>query len=337
MIETIIGIVPPKTLKLPRVTLSDDLAPSAVALDDTIGQTTVRTFSARTLRLDVMHGLLYRQNGQLIQPSRYLHPDDLVERLSDPKNWTMARTRLIGSHTVLHNRAWQNHYHFLLQTVFSTWLLSQYAEHLLDSVLIPEMPPRMIEALREAGMRNAVMVEPGLQVHVDKATIVQASYGNWSMTSPLLRPFGDHMVGRLGRRGAAPPSGRRLFVSRSDSVKRKVSNEAEMERFFADRGFEVVTLTGLSIADQVALFDSATIVAGTHGAGFSNIIFCRPRTRFIELAPSSYVNTCFQKIAQVLDLEAEFHLFTAPKPDVPHLFEWHVDLDRLARELDGSL
>ena len=35
--------------------------------------------------------------------------------------------------------------------------------------------------------------------------------------------------------------------------------------------------------DQVNLFQNAECVVGLHGAGFGNIVFCKPKTKIIEL------------------------------------------------------
>ena len=76
---------------------------------------------------------------------------------------------------------------------------------------------------------------------------------------------------------------RRLFVSRADATKRRLANEdevfARLERF----GFERVMPGRLPLADQVALFSGAEIVAGPHGAGLTNLIFMPEGGAVIEI------------------------------------------------------
>ena len=55
-------------------------------------------------------------------------------------------------------------------------------------------------------------------------------------------------------------------------------------------GFRSVTLSLLTIAEQVALFSSAEVVISAHGSGLANIVFCNPGTTEIEIRPTSKRN-----------------------------------------------
>jgi capsular polysaccharide biosynthesis protein len=44
---------------------------------------------------------------------------------------------------------------------------------------------------------------------------------------------------------------RRLYISREDATKRRIVNEADLVKELVVHGFEVVTLSGMSFADQV--------------------------------------------------------------------------------------
>ena len=56
--------------------------------------------------------------------------------------------------------------------------------------------------------------------------------------------------------------------------------------------------------EQMAYFYNASIVISPHGAGLTNILFCKPNTRIIEIA-SSAMNSLqhFQHIANTMSLD----------------------------------
>lgn len=83
----------------------------------------------------------------------------------------------------------------------------------------------------------------------------------------------------------ASPGRRRVYVSRRDAKARRrwLSNEAGVERVFERRGFEIVLMKDLSLDDQIRLFRDVQIVAGTSGAGLSDIVFAAPGTHLIVL------------------------------------------------------
>jgi hypothetical protein len=47
--------------------------------------------------------------------------------------------------------------------------------------------------------------------------------------------------------------------------------------------FKMVTLEHLTFKEQVSHFYNADIIIAAHGAGLSNMFFCRPQTKIIEV------------------------------------------------------
>jgi len=97
--------------------------------------------------------------------------------------------------------------------------------------------------------------------------------------------------------GPSGPAPGKLFVSRDDSLGRRIINEPDLLQVLQPLGYERVTLAGLSVARQVALFATATHVLGAHGAGLANFAFARPGARLLELFPQSYGTPTYYVIA----------------------------------------
>jgi capsular polysaccharide biosynthesis protein len=66
---------------------------------------------------------------------------------------------------------------------------------------------------------------------------------------------------------------RRLFVQRRGLEIRKLANAADVEAVFIERGYSVIYPLTLGLRDQMALFASASHVAGSLGAGLANSAF----------------------------------------------------------------
>jgi hypothetical protein len=75
---------------------------------------------------------------------------------------------------------------------------------------------------------------------------------------------------------------RKIFVSRDDAPARRLSNAGEV--FMALNGWEQVTLSAMSVRDQIKTFAEASHVISPHGAGLLNIVFCQPGANIIEIA-----------------------------------------------------
>lgn len=98
------------------------------------------------------------------------------------------------------------------------------------------------------------------------------------------------------------PRDKKLYISRRDSNSRKLCNEAEVEDLAVAHGFQIVSLTGMTLANQIELFAAATHVIAPHGAGLTNIVFCKPVTKILEIHMLPYINWCYRRLAGVYGL-----------------------------------
>lgn len=107
----------------------------------------------------------------------------------------------------------------------------------------------------------------------------------------------DFLKRRLRPMGVSRRGPQRLYVDRGNAARRKLLNGDEVRAWFERRGFTVVDLAGLAVREQIQLFRDADVIAGVHGAGFSNIVFCEPGTRLVEFFSPSYQPDYFKNIA----------------------------------------
>jgi hypothetical protein len=185
---------------------------------------------------------------------------------------------------------------------YSHWLLDYLPRlHLLEDRAVPllinqDPAPFQIESLALLGIERSRLVElayPGAYA-VDRLLYpALASSGivpphalrpavlEW-LRAALLQPQ------RIGR------TGRRLFVSRggeSSLYRRRLINHAEIIDIALGRGFEIVEAEKLPIAEQIRLFAEASIVAGPHGAGLTNIVFAPRGMQVVELIGPAFGKT----------------------------------------------
>jgi len=91
-------------------------------------------------------------------------------------------------------------------------------------------------------------------------------------------------------------SGRKIFISRGGAKHRQLIHEKEIASHLLKMGFETVECGKLSVQEQADRFCSADIVVGAHGAALTNLVFCRPGTRVVELFSPHYVNPCYRDL-----------------------------------------
>ncbi len=148
------------------------------------------------------------------------------------------------------------------------------------------------------------------------------------------------VIDRLKARvGCNPARRRKLYVARSDTSLRPLVNEPALIEMLTGRGFEVLTLRSMTVADQIRAFAEATHVVAPHGAGCANVIFCPRGSLFLELHVDSYVQWSMRRTASVVPLRYGCVLGheVAPWQDAPdQVGGWTVDLARVRDALDQA-
>jgi len=100
---------------------------------------------------------------------------------------------------------------------------------------------------------------------------------------------------------------RKIFVSREDAKTRKLVNAEKL--LMALKGWETVTLENLSIKEQVRCFSEASHVVSTHGAGLTNLLWCEPGTKVIEIQdPNMIKKKVYPVLSYQLGLDHELYL-----------------------------
>ncbi len=111
----------------------------------------------------------------------------------------------------------------------------------------------------------------------------------------------------------------RIYISRADTVVRRVVNEVEVIDFLNKFGFRNVILSTMSVAEQIALFSNAKVVVAPHGAGLTNIVFCQHGTKVIELFSSKNIRNCYYIISNHCELEYYYLIgkYDSSREDIP--------------------
>ena len=83
------------------------------------------------------------------------------------------------------------------------------------------------------------------------------------------------------------------------------------KEFVIKKKFEIHKPETISFKNQINLFRNSSIIIGAHGAAFTNIIFCKPGTKIIEIIPKDHPNKKCQRICKILNLRY-FRIETIP-------------------------
>lgn len=209
---------------------------------------------------------------------------------------------LAGTYLVLGGKA--GYYHWLTEILPRLFHCLRELDLGDDTrVLMRPLPGQYAEAtLSMLGVEPTISTLPRLRV--DRAILPthlvhHKRMGRYSPELPaLLRTFRATAV-----EVATSTYPARIYVSRDDAATRRVANEPEVCAVLARYGFERVLLGQLPFTEQVGMFERARIVVGPHGAGLTNVLFCQPGARLVELCGEGFLAPSpFRNLAQLSDM-----------------------------------
>jgi tetratricopeptide (TPR) repeat protein len=117
----------------------------------------------------------------------------------------------------------------------------------------------------------------------------------------------------------------RIYISREQASYRRIVNEEDVICCLEKFGFRTVKLETMSIAEQAACLAAAKIVVAPHGGGLTNLVFCSPGTKVIEIFPPIYVPSCFWTISNLCELE-HYYLIAELFDDPTQKYHGHKDM-----------
>lgn len=128
----------------------------------------------------------------------------------------------------------------------------------------------------------------------------------------------------------------RLYVSRAKAKGRQLLNEDDVFGFLErEHGFKKIFAEEYSTPDKAKLYYNAECIVGPHGGGFTNLLFCSPGCKVVDIFPPSTIDftTYFWVLANANQLEYAYffgrgEMPTREKEIAVRNLDIDVDLDR---------
>jgi hypothetical protein len=227
-----------------------------------------------------------------------------------------------------------NYFHWLYDVLPRLYLLERAGFANSRHIIVPRLDQSFKEdtlTLLGVDLRSCLEVKGPVRIQADSLA-ASSGHRNYLHVEPWIPSFlRERLVIDEPSR-----SGLRLYINRRDTSIRTLLNEDELESALVAEGFESVTMANYSFAEKVALYSAAEVIVAPHGSGLSNIAFCSPGTKIVDVTGDEWYWPVFRDVALALGLNyrtvaASTAMGSGLLPNkVRHL---HVDIDTLLRAL----
>lgn len=219
------------------------------------------------------------------------------------------------------------YYHWLTDSLPRLALLKEFPRD--TSVIVPaNLCSFQIETLKLLGLEGRYRC-----THEKHLLVENYYFSSATAMSGCDNPYAVRFLREnfLKHADASGPTCRKLFIRRKGKT-RGISNETEVADFFANKGWTILDMENIPFVRQIQLFANVEMVCGLHGAAFTNLLWCRPGTKVLELCASNFLNGCYEGIASYVDANHRFMIF--PGESSFSIFVDLKSLDRVLKEME---
>jgi capsular polysaccharide biosynthesis protein len=290
-------------------------------------------------------GIIITPDDQLLDDVSVTFRSQADKLANIRRYWSAQRiTDVDGTVAVLATYGGALYYHWLFQLLPRFELIRRAGHNVadIDHFLI-STPKNQFqrESLEALSIDNTKIIDSSTAPYLRARKLIVPSvplsggcYAPW-MCEFLRSTF----LSGYDRQGKSPV--RRLYILRGTAGYRRVLNEAEVVQFLSRFGFEAVLLETLTVRQQAAAMASCDVVIAPHGGGLSNLVFCSPGTKVIEIFSPELVAAYYWKLSNQLGLDYYYMLGNGPaaalEPNYAQSWDAHRDIEVDLKSLESTL
>lgn len=198
---------------------------------------------------------------------------------------------------VVHHHFYDNYYHWLSEIMPRLFVAREILRE--TALLMPARLPQFV-----ADFLNLLPVKEIVSIADDEVVKTPRVYFPSHIARPLayneavMTEFSEWLGAKLDD-SSITKSPEKLFISRKNARYRITHNEEKIQEYLESKGFELARPEELTIRGQMNLFKNVRIIAGSHGAGFANLIFARNCRLLIDIIHKDHPQDCFFNLANV--------------------------------------
>ncbi|VXD14070.1 putative TPR domain protein [Planktothrix serta PCC 8927] len=214
--------------------------------------------------------------------------------------------KISGSVAVLSGLSGNVYFHWMVDILPRFAILQQEKPdwQSIDWFLVNSIKaPFQRETLQKLGISESKIIESDRHPYIQaKQLIIPSFTGSVGWVTPEIINFHRQLFSSaLSSSKNNYPE--RIFIRRNQAKYRQILNENDVIAYVSEWGVVPVELETLSVEEQACLFAHAKVIITPHGAGLTNLMFCRPETIVIELVSPHYIRHYYWVISQQLGLK----------------------------------
>ena len=191
-------------------------------------------------------------------------------------------------------------------------LLSKMLISEIKNIYVTKLNKFQNQSFSFLGLKTFKIIDPNIFRHVKADQIISVThpyyfkktwfYAQSNLPSWIIKFLRNDISKKVKSK---KKSYKKIFIDRSDSLQNhsKLINNNEVIKYLKSKRFKCLRLTELNLKDQISIFKNCNTIIAPHGAGLTNIAFCKKNTKVIEIIPHDNKNYLFKRISKINKLK----------------------------------
>ena len=239
----------------------------------------------------------------------------------------------------------ENYFHWMFDIIPKLKILNEiYKLEDVDFFYFSELNTFQKDILNVMGLNNIKILNSNIYRHVQAKEIIAVDHP-WYEKGFILDEVNNipHWIAEWLKETFIPKaenfdSNDKIFLDRTDSKFKhcQIINDVEVSSYLKSKGFKKYKVGQLPFKKQISLFKNAKIIVGAHGAAFTNLIFCEPSTKIIEIKPKNHPNYFSRKISEINSLNYKLIETAIIPEDKKNNGDIYLDLEYLEKMIHSD-
>jgi len=178
--------------------------------------------------------------------------------------------------------SWKNYFHWLVDTL-PTARLFNWDDY--DYILAPTSRRYHLMSYEALGIPIEKIIPLEHESHYEVEKISHIPRGGVALVPMEAVEYLRNLFGVQ----PSPNADRKLYLSRNDGWRRRITNEDQVLSAIESYGYEHIVIGKRTIKEQAELFSQASHVVGPHGAAMTNLVFSGAQTTLMECFSGTFM------------------------------------------------
>lgn len=205
----------------------------------------------------------------------------------------------------------ENYFHWLMDVLPKIKIFSsKFPINKIDYLYLGKLAKSQKQSLKYLGINNSKIIDSTIHKHILAKKLFFVSHpwytkGKFHDQSHNLPKWEILWLKKTFTKFRKKfKVGKKVYIDRSESKYShcQIINDLELKKYLIKKKFKIVKLSNLSFSKQIFMFWNLNCIIGAHGAALTNLVFCRPKTKVIELKPFGHPGKNYQRISKINNL-----------------------------------